>query len=99
MMSKEYRKSTERITPYRLQREKRNAKAERRERPQRETVCAYFGRETIVWCNPGRISLRGAKDEGVRLSLGNRDDSSINYRYGLVHIMEGISHKTSVLIQ
>lgn len=70
MMSKEYRKSTERITPYRLQREKRNAKAERRERPQRETVCAYFGRETIVWCNPGRISLRGAKGEGGTPKLG-----------------------------
>ena len=70
MMSKEYRKSTERITPYRLQREKRNAKAERRERPQRETVCAYFGWETIVWCNPGRISLRGAKGEGGTPKLG-----------------------------
>ena len=64
MMSKEYRKSTERIPPHRLQREKRNAKAERWERPQRKAVSAYFGRETIVWCNPGRISPRGAQDEG-----------------------------------
>lgn len=58
------RRSTERITPHRLQREKRNAKAERWERPQRKAVSAYFGRETIVWCNPGRISPRWAQDEG-----------------------------------
>ena len=28
------------------------------------------------------------KTKEVRLSLGNQNDSSINYRYGLIHIME-----------
>ena len=41
---------------------------------------------------PGVLVPDEPKTKEVRLSLGNQDDPSINHRYGLVHIMEGISH-------
>ena len=68
-------------------------------KPQRKAVSAYFGRETVVRVIPGGLVPEEPKTKEVRLSLGNQDDPSINQRYGLVHIMEGISHKTTVLIQ
>ena len=37
---------------------------------------------------PGGLVPEEPKTKEVRLSLGNQDDSSINYRYGLIHIME-----------
>lgn len=81
MMSKEYRKSTERIPPHRLQREKRNAKAEQWERPQRKAVSAYFGRKVVVRRNPGRISSRGAQDEGGALTF--RESGRLFYKISL----------------
>ena len=36
---------------------------------------------------PGGLVPEEPKTKEVRLSLGNQDDSSINYRYGLIHIM------------
>ena len=37
---------------------------------------------------PGGLVPEEPKTKEVRLSLGNQNDSSINYRYGLIHIME-----------
>ena len=37
---------------------------------------------------PGGLVPDEPKTKEVRLSLGNQDDSSINYRYGLVHILQ-----------
>lgn len=75
------RRSTEWIPPHRLQREKRNAKAERWERPQRKAVSAYFGRKVVVRRNPGRISSRGAQDEGGALTF--RESGRLFYKISL----------------
>ena len=91
MMSKEYRKSTERVqkefplTDYKGKSVTLRLSDEK-DRNGKPYVLTSDGKLSYGVIPGGLVSEEPMAKE-VRLSLGNQDDSSIKYRYGIVHIL------------